>query len=143
MDEQCIADIAASVVGGDILERSKDALDNVYTTGDSENARVLTSLEVYGSQKSEEEFKYCVDEVLKVAQMGNQNTKLKDLLLKKSTSNAFPSTFAVILIAFHELIVREKKMISSHNSVMEALTNISDRIDTKNVLLWLRNGVRT
>ena len=130
MDEQCIADIAASVVGGEILERSKDALDSIYTTGDSENARVLTSLEVYGSERFAEEFKYCVDELLKVAQAGAQNAKLKDLLFKKPTSNAFPSTFAVILIAFHELIVKEKKLISSHKSVMEALTNISERIDT-------------
>jgi hypothetical protein len=130
MDEQCIADIAASIVGGEMLERSKDALDSIYTTGNSENARVLTSLEVYGSEKFAEEFKYCVDELLKVSQAGGQNTKLKDLLFKKATSNAFPSTFAVILIAFHELIVKEKKLISNHKSVMEAVTNISERIDT-------------
>ena len=37
MDEQCVADIAASVVGGGIIARSKDALDQIYTEGSQES----------------------------------------------------------------------------------------------------------
>lgn len=39
MDEQCIADIAACVVGGQLIERSKAALDEIYDSGTSESAR--------------------------------------------------------------------------------------------------------
>jgi hypothetical protein len=31
MDEQCIADILACIVGGQIITRSKDALDAIYS----------------------------------------------------------------------------------------------------------------
>jgi hypothetical protein len=49
MDEQCIADIAACVVGGEPIERSKDALDEIYVPGSTEADRVLSALEVYGA----------------------------------------------------------------------------------------------
>jgi len=33
MDEQCVADVAASIVGGSIVPRSKEALDGIYEEG--------------------------------------------------------------------------------------------------------------
>ena len=79
MDEQCIADIAACVVGGALIERSKDALDDIYTEGSAESERVLTSLEVYGSGKFAQEFKFCVDEILKICSEGGE-TKLRVII---------------------------------------------------------------
>jgi hypothetical protein len=66
MDEQCIADIAACIIGGQLIERSKDALDDIYDSITGECARVQAALEVYGSERFAEEFKYCVDELLSV-----------------------------------------------------------------------------
>ncbi|EKF6713372.1 DUF262 domain-containing protein [Vibrio cholerae] len=48
MDEQCIADIAACIVGKKIIKRSKDALDNIYSKGNEELRRIEDGLEVYG-----------------------------------------------------------------------------------------------
>ena len=66
MDEQCIADVAASIVCGAMIDRSKDALDAIYQSGSEDNERILTALEVYGRDKISDEFKFCVDEILKV-----------------------------------------------------------------------------
>ena len=66
MDEQCIADVAACVVGGSMIDRSKIALDEIYTEGSSEEARISNALTVYGADKFEDEFKFCVGEILKV-----------------------------------------------------------------------------
>ncbi len=131
MDEQCIADIAASIISGQIIERSKDELDEVYSPGSALSERVLTSLEVYGPHKFGEEFKFCVDEILKVCDAnGSGNGHLRKLLFKQQTTNAFPSVFAVLLIAFHELIIKERHRISDYFAVRNAIADLSTRIET-------------
>jgi hypothetical protein len=57
MDEQCVADIAASVVGGQIVPRSKDALDECYTDGSPAAERIEAALTSYGAEKFATELK--------------------------------------------------------------------------------------
>jgi hypothetical protein len=45
MDEQCLADIAASIIGGQVVDRSKDALDAVYQAETPEDARIISALD--------------------------------------------------------------------------------------------------
>jgi hypothetical protein len=70
MDEKCIADIASCIVSGRMIERSKDALDDFYTRGSEPSEQLLGALEVYGIQNLADEFKFCVDEILKVCAHG-------------------------------------------------------------------------
>jgi hypothetical protein len=72
LDEQYIADIIACIVGGQLIERAKDALDEIYIKGTSESDRVLSALEVYGADKVSDEIKYCVGELLKVCADGRR-----------------------------------------------------------------------
>lgn len=131
MDEQCIADIAVCIVGGQIIERSKDELDDVYTPRSGTSDRVLNALTVYGADRFSEEFKFCIDEILKVCDAGSGGTgHLRNLLFKKQTTNAFPSVFAILLIAFHELLVKETKKITDYPGVRESLADLSSRIET-------------
>lgn len=128
MDEQCIADIGACIVGGELIERSKDALDAIYDSNTAECSRVHTALEVYGSEKFAEEFKYCLDQVLAVCNE-DPPQKLRNLIFKGGTTNAFPSVFAVILIAFHELIVKDRMIISDIVGIKTSLTHLATRIE--------------
>jgi hypothetical protein len=128
-DEQCIADIAASIVTGEMIERSKDILDSVYEKGSAESNQVLSALGVYGSDKLKDEFKYCVSELLTVCESG-QPAKLRNILFSdKKTTNPFPSVFAVLLIAFHEIIVREEKAIADYKGVRQAIVNLSNHVE--------------
>jgi len=130
MDEQCIADVAASIVGGKLIERSKDILDKIYTIGSHECNRISSALEIYGVRKFSEEIKYCIDEIIKVGRQG-KDEKLRDIVFRsKKTTNPFPSVFAVLLIAFHELIIKEEKKITDYSSVKSAITDLSKRIET-------------
>lgn len=125
MDEQCIADIAACVVGGSLIDRSKDALDDIYTEGSLEEIRISNALTVYGTDTFADEFKFCVDEILKVCSEGNPE-KLRVIIFKKSQTNAFPSVFAVIFLAFHELIIQDGMVISDYKGLKSALTDIAE-----------------
>ncbi len=129
MDEQCIADIAACIVGGQLIERSKDALDEIYDFTTFESERINTALEVYGAGKFAEEFKFCLDQVLSVCN-ADGHAKLRSIIFTKAATNAFPAVFAIILIAFHELIVKDRMIISDQLAVKKALTGLYNRIDT-------------
>ncbi|MET3910898.1 hypothetical protein ABID59_005260 [Bradyrhizobium sp. S3.3.6] len=129
LDEQYIADIVACIVGGQLIERSKDALDDIYVSGTSESERILNALEVYGADKVSDEIKFCISELLKVCDAG-QRIKLRTLIFTKTNTNAFPSVFAILLIAFHELIVGENKKIANYGELQKALNDISSRIET-------------
>jgi hypothetical protein len=129
LDEQCLADIVACIVGGQLIERSKDALDEIYMKGSPECERILNALEIYGVNKIDDEIKYCVDQLLEICLL-DQPIKLRDLVFAKRTTNAFPSVFAVILIAIHEIIVGQNKKIANYPGVRKALDNLSERIDT-------------
>lgn len=129
MDEQCIADIAACIVGGQLIERSKDALDAIYDSTTSESERVNNALEVYGGEKFAQEFKFCLDQILTVCNTNGQ-TKLRNVIFTRATTNAFPAVFAIILIAFHELIVKDGLVISDPAAIKRSLTGLYNRIDT-------------
>lgn len=128
-DEQCIADIAACVVGGILIERSKDALDEIYTDGTTEAERVVNALDVYGPDRFADEFSYCVQEILRVCDAGGSE-KLRTVIFSRQTTNAFPAVFAIILIAFHELIVGERKKVMDYAGAKNSLRNLDTRIET-------------
>ena len=129
MDEQCIADVAACIVGGEMIERSKDALDSIYDEKNTESSRIETALEVYGETKFEEEFKYCVDVILFTCNSGAPK-KLRDILFENNT-NAFPAVFAVLLVAFHELLIKSRKIPVDYDALKTVLTNLEQRIETR------------
>jgi Protein of unknown function DUF262/Putative DNA-binding domain len=130
MDEQSIADIAACIIGGTLIERSKDALDEIYKLNSKENERIESSLLTNPNGKNfPAEFKYCIDQILLICE-SNPPQKLRTIIFGKDTTNAFHSTFAVILIALHELIFKEKKMIVDFGLARKNITNLASRIDT-------------
>jgi hypothetical protein len=135
MDEQCIADIAACIVGGQMIERSKDALDKIYQLENSAAEQISNALKIYGDTKFAEEFKYCVDEIIKVC---NEDVpeKLRNIIFKTNTTNPFPSVFAILLIAFHELIIKEKKKITNYSGIKKTIINLAgDKIGSTRATL--------
>ena len=108
MDEQCIAYIAACIVSAEPSCDRRTALDALYMRGSNGSERVLTALEIYGSNNFADEFKYCIDEILKVCDV-EKATKRRSLVFKQKAANPFPSVFAILVFAFHDLIVKDGK----------------------------------
>lgn len=130
MDEQYIADIVASVVGGSIIERSKSALDEIYEDGSMEGSRVDAALQVYGADKISDEFKFVIGEVEKLCAVA-PSSKLREILFPSTNTNAFPSVFATLFFALHELLVHEGKMISDYAGVRTAITGLATHLPGK------------
>jgi hypothetical protein len=130
LDEQYIADIAASVVGGAIIERSKAALDAIYDGGSDENARVQNALQIYGVDKFADEFKFVIDEIEKICGAGVP-LKLRNVLFSSPNTNGFPSVFAVLFFAIHETLVQHEKVISDYAGMKTAITGLSEHLPVK------------
>ncbi|WP_036318259.1 DUF262 domain-containing protein, partial [Microbacterium sp. B24] len=129
MDEQCIADVAASIIGGSLLERSKEALDAIYEAGSVENLRISAALDTHGVAKFKSEFAYCIDEIRKICEAGGDK-KLRSIIFAKGNTNAFPSVFAVMMIALHEALIVGGQMIADYAGVKKAITGLYDRLET-------------
>ncbi len=130
LDEQCLADLAANIIGGQLIPRSKEALNEIYLRNSPENQRINKALIFYGADKFKAELGFCIDELQKICAEGTR-TKLRSLLFTKQTSNAFSSVFVVLAIALYESLVAGEKKIANYASVKSALTGVGNsRIDT-------------
>lgn len=129
LDEQCIADISACIVGGQLIERSKDALDEIYELGSSEAERIENALEVYGVDKFSQELKFCLDEILAIVEFDGKS-KLRDILFSKKNTNSFPAMFAALAIAVHEIIVKEGNRLVDYGAAFKAISGLYERIET-------------
>ena len=130
LDEQCLADLSACIIGGQLIARSKDALNAVYERENAENTRINNALAVYGAEKFKAELNFCIDELLKIC-ADDSRTKLRSLLFTKPTTNAFSSVFIVLIIALHESLETAGNKISDHAAAKKALTGVGNsRIDT-------------
>ena len=129
MDEQCLADIAASIIGGQVVDRSKDILDNIYEAGNPENTRIVAALDAYGNDKFASEIKYCIDELNKVCGTGSPS-KLRTIIFAGPSTNAFPAVFAILMIALHESLIGDQKKIANYDGVRKAISGLYSRIDT-------------
>jgi len=129
MDEQCIADISASIISGSVLERAKDVLDKAYERDSEEAKQLAASLSVYGADKFTSEFEYTINQIELICK-SDMDDKLRNIIFEHRNTNAFPAVFSVIFIAFHEIFVGQKKSINSYGGMKGALTNLNRRIDT-------------
>lgn len=121
LDEQCIADIVASIVGGQILERSKDALDRIYRSSNLEYQRIARGLDAYGSKRIADEFKYCIEEIEKITQTSKPDKNLKKIL---GITNQFPGLFSLIILALHDIVFSSKRIISDYDGVRSVFSSI-------------------
>lgn len=128
-DEQCLADIAACIVGGQLIERSKEALDQIYLVGSDENVRIREALSFYGEERFAEELHYCIDEIRKVSEV-DSDVRLRNLFFSKKSNNGFPALFATIVIAFHRTLIQKKRQISDYQAAKADLNNLDKRVDT-------------
>lgn len=128
MDEQCVAEIVASIVLDEMVDRSKDYLDSVYERGSANCERVLSALEIYGAERVSDEIKFCIDQISLVC-VTEPASKLRSIIFTKKNTNSFPSVFTVTLMAFHNLFVKQGMRISNYDGVKEALTNVDKRIN--------------
>ena len=129
LDEQIIADIMACIVSDQLIERSKDALDNIYDQANQESRKINAYLAAYGSDRLLEEIKYCIDMVNRIVRADQKDTTLRSLIFETKTTNPFPITFSTILLVLHELSFRDGLILADEGR--KALYYVYARMNTR------------
>jgi hypothetical protein len=109
------------LVAGEILQRSKAKLDDIYDSQNPESDRILTAFNLYGEERVSQEIKYCIEQIDRVC----QGSTLRRILFGTNQANAFPSLFAVIFFAFHEMLITRSKRIRDSMSLRRALDGLA------------------
>lgn len=129
LDEECIADIIASIVGGRTLDRSKDALDAIYDQDREESVRNSAALTGYGALKARQEVEHTILEIWKMCDE-EPSVRLNDLLFERSNNNSITLIFSTLVIALHESLFQDNKTISDYKGLCESLRRLNDRLQT-------------
>ena len=128
-DEEVIADICATILFEQPVEASGDFKDRLYTEGRDEASSVNLRLAAYGKDRLMAE----VRKVFSVVREAIEDTSdarffFRDTVYPKATSNPQKQAFYAVFMAFWELIMIEGKLPTSALKILNALINISDRI---------------
>lgn len=127
-DEECVADILASMALSDPINRSKKTLDAVYNSESDEAKRITAALDAKGADRAVEEFKFIIGEIEKLAADGGDRP-LNRRLFSKVQGNAFPTIFATLFLGIYELVVGGGKRVADYHGVAAALENCADKLD--------------
>lgn len=129
MDEQCIADIMACIVADQLIERSKEALDNIYNQDTQESKETNKALQLYGTERFFSEFRTCIEQI-EITCNTKKEEKLRNIIFKTSTTNSFQAAFSAVMIAFHELNFKDNKTPHDYEKIKAGLKNAAGRIET-------------
>lgn len=126
-DEQVIADTIAAMILKGPLPRSKEALDNLYDVGSSQQVKVDTAIKSYGIEKIIDEYTYLVSLIEKIVSVSGKS-HLRELVFKNQTTNPYSTVFGAILLALHELVVVQDKSLSDFSKVVSGLSGVGEKI---------------
>lgn len=129
MDEQIVADLAASIVLGKAVERSKEKLDSIYDPAREDSTLVEGALQAYGEKRLADEIKYIISLIDQIACTKNP-VSLRAIIFKSGTTNPFPTIFSTIFLAFHEIVFKNTKIPSDFAQAYKCLTNITEHLNT-------------
>lgn len=125
-DEELISDIIAAMAFSDIPPSSSTISDQYYGLKESERSFELElQLRKIGIENLEKQFINVYDEIRAVLHISTKNFReivFGDPALK------LPRYFHVVFLAFHKLLIRENKQISSYTELEKKLTGIASHI---------------
>jgi hypothetical protein len=128
LDEQVIADLTACIVSENLIERSKEVLDNIYDPSKTESATITAKFASYGgADKIAPEIKYCIETIEKIVTAGN---KARSIIFPTKTTNPFPTVFSTIFLAIHELSFKDQLVLADAAGANGALTNLQASLNT-------------
>lgn len=130
MDEQLVADIVGSILTEEMLDRSRQTLDQIYQSQSTERANMDEKLRGYGAERLRNEIKHTLDIMDSVCRSPRQE-KLRNLLGVR-TSNFISNAFSVVVVAFHRCLYRDKLIVKDPAAIRKSLSGAYRKMETGN-----------
>lgn len=129
-DEEMIADIAASIISGTPIAKSKDLLNKIYDEEASEYADIRAALATYGEERLQEEIKVTFSVLNEVI----ENFDSGDATLRKAISgnsqNPIKAAFYSLFMAMHDLVIAEEKSPVDYGKIFSSISGLQGRMIT-------------
>ena len=111
------------------VERSKEALDELYSLTSPQSAAINSRLKSYDSERLRSEIKYCLELVDQIVSAeGRRN--LRSIVFATQTTNSFPTVFSAIFLAIHEISFKNGHVLANAVGAQAALNNVQTKLNT-------------
>lgn len=130
-DEDLIADVAASILLGSPLARSKERLDSLYDRNSDSAQKVENVLRQYPSRKLTDEIKGIFSLIDSTVKNYNSSPKAlrKTVMGAGSSASSIKTPFYALFMAFYELVIKETKFPGDSDRILEALHEVNTSLD--------------
>jgi len=132
VDEQILADLAASILLAEPFAASKEKLDDLYDKRSDIAKRVETKLIAYPESKLEAEINTAFSAILQVLD-SNSTSKytFKNLIYDGKRSSSSRTAFYAVFMAFFKLVVSEQQAPSEPLKIAKSLTGLANKLTSE------------
>lgn len=123
LDEQSIADILACILNKVPVQRSRAALDRIYTPGTRDATRFEGLLSSYGEDDIRRDFLTVFDRI-QVTCDHIKDGNLQSLISGGQHHNEVSTIFAALFLAYYELIITRNMDVHDYDKLVSALGHL-------------------
>lgn len=124
-DEELIADIVASIVFNFPIPKSKEYLDDLYTSDKDLHKNVVLELNKYGKERIKHEIKVTFSVIKDILDKGGVPL---NKIVNPGNFNPVKGSFYSIFMAFHHLVVKEEKSPDDHAKILGAIGSLQKQM---------------
>lgn len=124
-DEELIADIVASIVFNTPIPKSKEYLDELYTSNTELHKKIVLEINKYGKERLMHEIKVTFSIIKDILDKGNVAL---NKIVNPGNFNPVKGSFYALFMAFHHLVVKEEKTPDDYTKITGAIANLQKQM---------------
>jgi hypothetical protein len=123
LDEQMVADIIACILNKEPIQRSRAALDKLYTPNSKDYNRFENLLSTYGEDDLKRDFLAVFDRI-QIACNNIKEGTLQGLVSGGAHHNEVSTIFAALFLAFYEFVIVRRMEVHDYSKLVNALATL-------------------
>jgi hypothetical protein len=125
-DEEMLADIAASILLNEPIARSREVLDELYTTGAEIHDKIENALAAYRAERLADEMKATFSVLRETVEAFSQNANALRSIVDPGSANPIKAAFCAVFMSFFYLLVKQHRSPTDPKAIISALKNLHD-----------------
>jgi hypothetical protein len=123
-DEEILADIAASILFGEPIARSRELLDELYTPETDWFKKIENALAVYSAERLLEEIKNTFSVLRETIEACSSERNKLRAVVNPGSANPIKAAFYAIFMTFFDQVIKHQRSPTDPDAIIGALTNL-------------------
>jgi hypothetical protein len=130
-DEQFVADVAASILLEEPFNASRERFDEAYDETTTLHSDLESRLIAYDERRLSREIKTVFSVVVETIEACDSNPNaFRKVVNPKAGGNPVRTPFFAVVMAFHGLVIRQKKQPINPHAIMNAISGLASKLET-------------